>query len=1066
MKKALSVILSVILILSVLPLASYAVTYYSVYVGGTEITDENCSDVFGDGSVIFDADERKLTLTDYSYEGIGTKINDMNGSTGRAAIYALGDLTIELVGENSVTMTSYGAVKGVGVAVGKGNLTICGEGTLNANGIDAIRDDKHSYGILVFSVYDSGVGDYVGGELTVENATVNAKGGELSIPSFDTDYNNLRVEEGNGKYTNSYGIYTSKGMTFNNADVTASSGKAYYYSVAVYSNDDNIKIIGSTFNAAADWVYYDGTYGIYAYEELEIKDSTVTAKCFDSNADDYYSIGIVSDKCTVENSTVNIEVGECFEEGAYGLKTSDLSVKDSTVNVAQDIAYYDSYGIYVGDDGAVIDNSKINIYPKNDGKYYDCGIYASCSTGDPALKVINGSTVNIVSFGSRGITIRRGNLEIAGSTVSAVAPKNVVLEACGSCGVYINSPNYYNSSDGGNIVITDNGSLTAVAADIQTDLNVSKDQNSYGIYAGSNKIYVTDGTLNVKAGNVTGDYEYADSLGISTSELIATGSKVTVISGNAPDYSRGIYASQNSGYYMNFINSNVTILTGNANEVYGIYMSVTGSPLVLDEGTSLTIHTGNAEYRNCGIDSYAGLTVDGGSTVFVTTGSAGESENYGIYAPSDYRGNFALTDGTITVYAGKGGTKQYGRSYGIYTGNDFIVGEKGVINVITAGGASGTNIAIALGYPSPVEINGVVHAQAGPVGELDEGETPYEYNPAVSVGVLDLYPDAHRPLVIEGFLETCGYDNAIAAGNKANTSQTVKAPVISVSENYDGSGAQNIAGDGDFAYYYTSDNMRYFVTEATPCKVSFNANGGTGEMADVEFDGVTEYELPDCSFTAPDGLEFDRWDLGEVGDTITVSGDTTLTAQWWKGFPDVHRGDWFYNYVKICAKAGIVKGYTNGNFGPNDSLQRQDFVLILARLYGANLDGFKDAQCTLSDVPEGQYYTEAIKWAVYTGIITGYNNGKFGVGDKITREQIATIIYRLALMEGFDEDISEYYEELDGYVDAGKVSAFAKDGMAFCVHNKIITGKKDIYLAPTDNASRAEITAIIVRAFG
>ena len=64
------------------------------------------------------------------------------------------------------------------------------------------------------------------------------------------------------------------------------------------------------------------------------------------------------------------------------------------------------------------------------------------------------------------------------------------------------------------------------------------------------------------------------------------------------------------------------------------------------------------------------------------------------------------------------------------------------------------------------------------------------------------------------------------------------------------------------------------------CTISFDANGGTGKMDPVSVSKGTEYELPACSFTAPDGQEFDCWDKGAVGDKITISADTTVKAQW------------------------------------------------------------------------------------------------------------------------------------------------------------------------------------------
>jgi len=511
--------------------------------------------------------------------------------------------------------------------------------------------------------------------------------------------------------------------------------------------------------------------------------------------------------------------------------------------------------------------------------------------------------------------------------------------------------------------------------------------------------------------------------------------------------------------------------SGSSEYNYGITAGL--GKIYLNNGVTVNAVGSDGGVFSVGIAADDAVITD--ATVIAQGGDASESDGLITQGGWKNQGDIIITNGSLTAIAGTASVK----SCGIYCDKDFTAADSVILTegkaadapsdskTVNSAGIYAQGLVDISGDESLVTATGLlagVFAKTGTItvsgGTITGnglGNTEIDDHGYNGIGIRS---DAQR-------ITFSGENTVISAkGRKtgifSSVGITIEDPlaiVAPVGGKFGFANMKIVEADG------TTNATDVLIKVPEGFAVHFDSNGGTGEMADVEFDGVTEYELPDCSFTAPDGLEFDRWDLGEVGDTITVSGDTTLNAQWWKGFPDVHRGDWFYNYVKICAKAGIVKGYSNGNFGPNDSLQRQDFVLILARLYGANLDGFKDAQCTLSDVKEGQYYTEAIKWAVYTGIITGYNNGKFGVGDKITREQIATIIYRLALMEGFDEDISEYYEELDGYVDAGKVSTFAKDGMAFCVHNKIITGKKDIYLAPTDNASRAEITAIIVRSF-
>jgi hypothetical protein len=174
------------------------------------------------------------------------------------------------------------------------------------------------------------------------------------------------------------------------------------------------------------------------------------------------------------------------------------------------------------------------------------------------------------------------------------------------------------------------------------------------------------------------------------------------------------------------------------------------------------------------------------------------------------------------------------------------------------------------------------------------------------------------------------------------------------------------------------------------------------------------------------------------------------------GFPDVPENAWFYDAVKYCATRGFITGYKNGNFGPADALQRQDFVVILARIAGADVSGY--TSCKLTDVDMNSYYGKAVAWAVDQKIIGGYENGKFGVGDKITREQVATILYRY--MHSPDKGDAA---AIAGFADKGKISAFATDAMIWAVNFGVISGKNATTLAPTATASRAEIATIIMR---
>ena len=195
---------------------------------------------------------------------------------------------------------------------------------------------------------------------------------------------------------------------------------------------------------------------------------------------------------------------------------------------------------------------------------------------------------------------------------------------------------------------------------------------------------------------------------------------------------------------------------------------------------------------------------------------------------------------------------------------------------------------------------------------------------------------------------------------------------------------------------------------------------------------------------------------------ITALGITSFAA---KTYPDVPTsGVWYSEAVYAVSDLGWMGGYSSGKFGPSDTLQRQDFVVILASIAHADLSLYKNTQ-PFDDAVPGKYYTAAVAWAKYNGVASGYENGKFGVGDTITREQLCTIIYRFVvdyLRLGF----LNYADsgKFDSFPDVAKVSAWAVEGMRWAVNMKYVSGEGGKYLAPQTNAFRAQTAQILYSA--
>ena len=187
-------------------------------------------------------------------------------------------------------------------------------------------------------------------------------------------------------------------------------------------------------------------------------------------------------------------------------------------------------------------------------------------------------------------------------------------------------------------------------------------------------------------------------------------------------------------------------------------------------------------------------------------------------------------------------------------------------------------------------------------------------------------------------------------------------------------------------------------------------------------------------------------------------------------FRDVIPGDWYYDDVmKIyetsnAAGTLLMSGYKDGSgkFGATDPLTRQDFAVILYRL--AEEPTVSKGSNPFPDAKTNGYYYDSILWAKNNKVITGYENKKFGVGDNITREQVATILFRYARdYMGIDVSEAQSAANLKKFNDFQSISTFAKDALAWANGAGIITGKKDGRIDPQGNAARAEIATMILR---
>ena len=174
-------------------------------------------------------------------------------------------------------------------------------------------------------------------------------------------------------------------------------------------------------------------------------------------------------------------------------------------------------------------------------------------------------------------------------------------------------------------------------------------------------------------------------------------------------------------------------------------------------------------------------------------------------------------------------------------------------------------------------------------------------------------------------------------------------------------------------------------------------------------------------------------------------------------FTDVNDSNWFAGAVKYVVSHNLFNGTGDGTtFSPNMAMSRAMLVTVLYRYEG---EPASSGENVFSDVPNASWYTNAVVWASENGIVTG-SNGKFMPNDPVSREQIATILFRYTQKQGKD---TSNRADLTVFPDGDLVSGWAKDAMQWAVAEKLISGNTKGELMPKGNASRAEVATILMR---
>ncbi len=255
------------------------------------------------------------------------------------------------------------------------------------------------------------------------------------------------------------------------------------------------------------------------------------------------------------------------------------------------------------------------------------------------------------------------------------------------------------------------------------------------------------------------------------------------------------------------------------------------------------------------------------------------------------------------------------------------------------------------------------------------------------------------------------------------------------------------------------DNALWYVVSAGNGYGTMIFNIGVEEAVLVYDDEEKEFAVMDDSKPLGNGAYASQWfslqlyratEYKEVVLYYTTECDLPC---YFNDFSDC-KDEWYHEAVDFMVANGLMNGMGKGKFEPHTALSRAMVVTVLYRSVG---EPAVSEPSTFVDVPTGQWYSDAVAWAQDYGIVNGVSATEFEPDEDVTREQIATILWRYAGSPKVDADLS-------GYSDAGKVSGYAKDAINWAVAEGIMQGdgKK---LHPLDSATRAEFACLVMRFF-
>lgn len=211
-----------------------------------------------------------------------------------------------------------------------------------------------------------------------------------------------------------------------------------------------------------------------------------------------------------------------------------------------------------------------------------------------------------------------------------------------------------------------------------------------------------------------------------------------------------------------------------------------------------------------------------------------------------------------------------------------------------------------------------------------------------------------------------------------------------------------------------------------------------------------EYTLP-----AQDGQTPEEEEATNGAETPD-EGETPETV----AFADLSSSHWAYTYIMDLAQSGVVGGYADGTFGPENSVTRAEFTAMLARMAGA---ASESAETSFSDVPADAWFASYVAWGVESGVVSGTDAAHFAPEEPVSRQDICVMLWRYAQHAGRTLD---EVTEAPVFLDQTEIADYAAEAVETLCRAGIVSGREDNRFAPEDSATRAETAKMLSVFFG